>query len=286
MVKVHIDFWHVFDSNGDPLDAAAILEQLIEMPAAKRLHKRDSEVSDYIEVTERKGNQVFGFVARVRTAGFPGRFNLKTAKRQELDIGVDEGIDEVAHFLYDTELQTFVTQRNRLVRPSTIEDLIAETTGVPITLNPVLRKDKWDRFDKMEILGSFTFRVRGPIHHPDFSGVSEPLEKLLDEAQNTINAEVFELKLGSGRTRSHSLNLDVLRRLMRRIRAKDDNIEKLRVTGREKDQRRQDAIDFIRDRLVFSAKTEYSDRVLGSETCLGILRRAIQEQRQYLKSLL
>ena len=172
------------------------------------------------------------------------------------------------------------------MRPSAIEDLITETTGTPVTLNPVLRKDKWERFGKMEQVGSFVFRVRGPLHHPDFSGVSEPLEKLLDQAQNNINAEVFELRLGAGRTRSHSLNLDVLQKLMRRIRAKDENIEALRVTGREKERARRDAIDFIRDRLAFSAKAQYEDRVLHGEKCLEILRRAIQEHRQYLKSLL
>ena len=286
MITIHVDFWHVYDSKGEPLDATAVLEPLVVMDAKKRLRKRDSEQSDYIEVLGKKGNQLLGWAARVRTAGFPGRFNLRTAKRQELPIGEDEGIDELTYFVYDGDLQTLATQRNRLVRPSAIEDLITETTGTPVTLNPVLRKDKWERFGKMEQVGSFVFRVRGPLHHPDFSGVSEPLEKLLDQAQNNINAEVFELRLGAGRTRSHSLNLDVLQKLMRRIRAKDENIEALRVTGREKERARRDAIDFIRDRLAFSAKAQYEDRVLHGEKCLEILRRAIQEHRQYLKSLL
>jgi hypothetical protein len=78
----------------------------------------------------------------------------------------------------------------------------------------------------------------------------------------------------------------VLRNLMRRIRAKDDNIESLRVKGREEGENRQEEIDFIRDRLVFSGNAEYGGRVLEAETCHQILRRAVEEHKAYLKSLL
>jgi hypothetical protein len=286
MVKVNIDFWHVLDSNGDPVDAHGLLLPLKSTSATKRLRRRDSEHADYIEIGSTKNDQIFGWVSRVRMSGLPGRFNLKTAKRQALEITDDEGIDEVGYFLYDAEAQTMVTQRHRLIRPSTIEDLIAETTSKPITLNPVLRKDKWARFEKMESLGSFTLRLRSPAHHPDFSGVMESMSKLLNDAQEVVHAETFELKLGAGRTKNASLNPSMLKSMMKRIRAKDDNIESLRVKGREEGKNRQEEIDFIRDRLVFSGNAEYAGRVLEAETCQQILRKAIEEHRAYLKSLL
>jgi hypothetical protein len=261
VVKVNVDFWHVLDMKGNPVDAYSLLLPLKKIPPTKRLRRRDSEHSDYIEISSDKNNQIFGCVSRVRMSGLPGRFNLKTAKRQELEITDDEGIDEVGYFLYDAGLQTMVTQRHRLVRASTIEELISETTGIPIELSPVLRKDKWARFEKMEKLGSFTLKLRGPAHHPDFSGVIESMSKLLTESQSQINAQTFELTLGAGRGREDSLNPSILKNLMRRIRAKDDNIESLKVKGREEGKSNQEEIDFIRDRLVFFSNAEYEGRV-------------------------
>lgn len=286
MVKVNTDFWHVFDSNDAPVDAYSLLLPLKSVASNKRLKHRDSEHADFIEINSVNQKQVFGSASRVRMSGLPGRFNLKTAKRQALGITADEGIDEVTYFLYDSESQTMVTQRHRLIRPSTIEDLISETTGTPIFLSPVLRKDKWARFEKMETIGSFTLRLRGPAHHPDFSGVMESMSKLLTDAQSAVHAETFELKLGAGRGLKKTLNLAAVRNLMTRIRARDDNVESLTVKGREEGKKRSEEIDFIRDRLVFTSNAEYAGRVLEAETCHLILRRAIEENRKYLKSLL
>jgi hypothetical protein len=286
VVKVNVDFWHVFDSNGDPVEAYGLLAPLKRTSSKRRLRRRDSEHSDYIEILSDRNNQVFGRVSRVRMSGFPGRFNLTTAKREELEIEEDEGIDEVGYFLYDAALQAMVTQRHRLVRPSTIEDLVSEITGCPIGLSPVLRKDKWARFEKMEKLGSFTLRLRGPAHHPDFSGVMESMSALLAQSQTDVNAQTFELTLGAGRGKEDSLNPSLLKKLMTRIRAKDDNIESLKVRGREEGRTRQEEIDFIRDRLVFSSNAEYEGRVLRVEECQEILRRAIEAHRDYLQSLL
>lgn len=286
MVKVNVDFWQVFDADDERIDAYSLLAPLRDLPGTKRLHHRDSEHSDHIEILDNRYKQVFGRVSRVRMSGLPGRFNLKTAKRSELEITDDEGIDEIGYFLYDSEVQSMVTQRHRLVRPSTLEALISETTGKAVTLNPVLRKDKWDRFGKLEKLGSFTLKLRGPAHHPDFSGVMESMSKLIEDSQSEMNAHTFELTLSAGRGKGVSLNTSLLKKVMTRIRGKNENIESLKVRGREEGKTRQEEIDFIRDRLVFSSNAEYDGRVLGVEDCQRLMRKAIESQKVYLKSLI
>lgn len=286
MVKLNVDFWHVVDPSGDPVDVHSLLSPLKRTPPPKRLIRRDSEHSDYLEIINDSRNQIFGAVSRVRMSGLPGRFDLRTAKHRELEITENEGIDEVGFFFYDASLQVMTTQRHRLIRPSKIENVVTDLTNQTIELQPVLRKDKWARFEKMEKLGSFTLKLRGPAHHPDFSGVMESLSKLLSDAQTEANAQTFELTIASGRSREESLNTPFMKKLMRRLRGTEDNIESLRVKGREEGRTRQEEIDFIRDRLVFSATTEYDGRVLGAEACQRVLRRAIEDQKEYLKSLL
>ncbi len=286
MVKLNVDFWHVLDPEGDPIDLHSLLSPLKKTPATKRLLSRDSEHSDYLEIMSDSHGQIFGAVSRVRMTGLPGRFDLKTAKHRELEIGEDEGIDEVSFFVYDAGLHVMTTQRHRLVRASKIETVITDLTHQTIELQPVLRKDKWARFEKMEKLGSFNLKLRGPAHHPDFSAEMESLSKLLSDAQTQANAHTFELTMTAGRRREESLNTSLLKKLMRRIRAADDNIESLKIKGRGEGRTRQEEIDFIRDRLVFSAATEYQGRILGAEACQRTLRRAIEDQRDYLKSLL
>ena len=286
-MNVRVHFWHLIEDDDHFVDASVHFATITDLPAARRLLRDErGEHADYIEIVDDAHDQHFGFIARVRMQGLPGRFNLRTARHEELNVADDEGVDELAHFLYDHRTRVLVTQRNRLVRSSMIEDILAFASGVNLGLNPVLRQDKWERLGEMEALGSFTFRVHGPLHHPDFSGVMPSLQRLMEQSQRDVNAQIFELKLGAGRGRESSLNPRLVERIMQRIRARDDNVETLKVSGRVRNARNQEVIDFIRDRLVFSAEAEYDGRVLRRDQCRHILRRAIEGNRRYLANLL
>lgn len=98
---------------------------------------------------------------------------------------------------------------------------------------------------------------------------------------NAISAElILTMKHSRG-----SLNVPLAKRLVNRVR-REDNLDKLKVSGKPADANRSETVDFINDRLVFSEEAEYQGRNVGAEQCRRILQRALEQHRDYLAGLL
>jgi hypothetical protein len=282
---INVDFYGAVTLDHKDADLASMLKAIGDLPPKDRLVERGAEYSDYIEITHNSHGQIFGGAAKVRKIGIPNRFNLKTFQRHSLGITNEEGLEEVAHFIYDSGLKTLALQRHRLFRSGSWERLVSHIADTAFKLEPRLRKDKWDRFKKMERIASLELALINPNQHPALADAQASLGKMLDDASQDGNAFRIDLKFSMAGARKASLTRTWVRNIVSRFRAADENLEKFVVTGASEEGER-DAVDFLRDRLVFSGEVEYSSRSLDSEQCWQLIRSALHQNRDYLKSLL
>lgn len=276
------DFWQVRDPDGDHFDLSAVCEACSKKPFGNRTMDRGADLVDYLAHSESNGTESHGVIARIRKRNWPERVNLQTGELKPLGLGKNEAIAEEVSFLYDSKLKVLATQRHRLLRASSIPDLLNHIEGATFTLEPVLREDAWQRFNKMTHIGSIGLKLSPSAHNPDFSEVIPSMSKLLDEAADNMNVVDVGLHLSVGRTRKELIR-NTVRKLVSSLRD-DKSVRTLAVRGRINDEAAE-IVDFIRDRLVFSTEVEYADEQMGADRCRRLLRDAIATHRNYLKTL-
>lgn len=284
MPWLRVDFWHVRrDVDNQHYNLLPLMQQIAALPQNQRLRDRGIEHSDFLEVPQIQGQQVFGEAARGRKVNLPGRLNWQTGDRGELNILPAEAVDETVHFVYDAELRVLVTQRQTLFRAAAVVELVRDVGNAQFHIDPVLRQDKWNRVQRMESIGKIEIAIEGPDHHPDYSGVMPSLNSMLDEAAE-LDVISVELTLSMAHSR-RSMDVRRGKRLVNRLRREED-VEKLKVSGKPADGGKSETVDFMNDRLVHFEQAQYNGRIVDSEQCRLILRRAIEQNRDYLAGLL
>lgn len=291
MPRVVVDFWDPIDLNGAAYDLLPLCQQAVHLQVRARMKDRGAEYSDYLVEVHADHGRAEGIAARIRKENLPDKANLQTGDVTPLNLLPNEGVAEKVHFLFDRQLQVFLAQRNRFMRAGAVIDLILEVLGLrldTVDLQPKLRQDAWSRFNRMQRIGKFELKLRGPEHHPDFSQTIPSINRFLEDAGQEINAHSVTLTLSMERARRESLNVSITRRLVqaaRRAVGRDREVEKLIVSGGAADGG-SETVDFIRDRLVFWGEVPYDGRQLDSDQCRQLLRLALEEHRAYLRSLL
>jgi len=284
MPWLRVDFWHVRrDVNNQHFDLLPVMQRIAAMPQQQRLIDRGIEYSDYLEVPQIQGRQVFGEAARGRKVNLPGRLNWQTGDRGALGILPTEAVDEAVNFVYDADLRVLVTQRQTLFRASAVTELLRDVSNEQFHIDPVLRQDKWNRVQRMESIGKIEIAIEGPDHHPDYSGVMPSLNSMLDEAA-AIDVISVELTLSMAHSR-RSMDTRRGKELVNRLRREED-VHKLKVSGKPADGGKSETVDFMNDRLVYFEQVEYQGRIVDANQCQLILRRAIEQNREYLTGLL
>lgn len=291
MPRVVVDFWDPLDLNGAAYDLLPLCQQASHLQVRARMKDRGAEYTDYLVEVHAEHGRAEGVAARIRKENLPDKANLQTGDVTPLDLLANEGVAEKVHFLFDRQLQVFLAQRNRFMRAGAVIDLICEVLDLrldTVDLQPKLRQDAWNRFNRMDRIGKLELKLRGPEHHPDFSQTIPSMNRFLDDAGETINAHSVTLTMSMERARRESLNVPVTRRLVqaaRRAIGRDREVEKLVVSGGTADAG-SEIVDFIRDRLVFLGEVPYDGRHLDGNQCRQLLRRALEEHRPYLRTLL
>jgi hypothetical protein len=284
MPWLRVDIWHVLrDVDNQHFDLLPAMQQIAGMPPQQRLRDRGIEYSDFLEVPQIQGNQVFGEAARGRKVNLPGRLNWQTGDRGALGILPAEAVDEAVHFVYDADLRVLVTQRQALFRATAVTELLRDVSNAQFHIDPVLRQDKWNRVERMESIGKIEIAIEGPDHHPDYSGVMPSLNSMLDEAAE-IDVISVELTLSMAHSR-RSMDTTRGKELVNRLRREED-VHKLKVSGKPADGSKSETVDFMNDRLVYFEQAEYQGRIVDANQCRLILRRAIEQNREYLAGLL
>jgi hypothetical protein len=279
--SVTVDFWDVLDMEDHHFDLLPVIKEAGEASLEDRMKKRWAGQIDFLAEALPKPASASGTAVLIRTENWPGRVNTGTGALNALSLAPNEEVREDMSFYFDKKLKTLATQRQQFFRASRLVNLLQDITGVKFILQPKLRKDAWQRFQRMSRIGKIEIKVHGPLHHPELSRTVPSMAQLLDEAKNETNALEVGLTLSMGRT-SQSLDKQIMRRVVNVFR-RNDNAKSLAVSGNESDGT-SETVDFINDRLVFSGTVEYAEKHLDRE-CRQLLTEAIEIHRSYLASL-
>jgi hypothetical protein len=270
---------------GGFFDMQEVFGELAGKTAQQRMLRRGPEYTDYLVSAQIENGEVIGSAARIRMENLPERMNAATGEVGQLNLQVQEGLAEEAFFLYDSGLQVLLLQQNNFFRSSSFEHLIGDLAELDeFWLEPVIRKDAWERFGKMDRIASIDFKLTDLSDRPDIGTTMQSLGEMLDHANSDLNAITAEVRLGVGRRRNEGLARGAIRNLLRML-GRGERVSTLTVRGNLLDTGKSEEIDFLRERLVFSGEVEYSGRRLDGQQCQVSLRNALHEQTTYLSSL-
>lgn len=283
--RVTVEFWDTLDEHGNALNLVPVIRRIGALAFQERICDRGTEFKDYLAETDVRDGTATGTMARIRLHNWPDRVNFETGALDRLHLPQGELIAEEMNFLYDSQLRILATQRQRYFRASVLMELLGEVAHQPMSAQPVLKRAAWQRFRRLQRIGSLEMRIDGPLHHPDFDDTMPSLGQMLDEAGQAANAISVELKLSMGHVRNRSLTRDLMRDLVGRLRGAN-NVRKLVATGLAHNEEHSEIIDFIRDRLVFAGEVEYTQngRHLDRGQCQQLLRASIAQQRIHLEN--
>ena len=282
---VIVDFWDVLDIQQQPFDFRGLMEQISRLPRTDRMKDRGSHI-DYLAEVSTDNNTASGTAVRARTQDWPGTVNTATGDLGELNLDADTVIGEEMSFHFDRTLQVLATQRNLYLRASRFAKLALEIGGAPFEIQPKLREDAWLRLQRMRMSWSVEIKVRGPLRHPQFSSSAPSVSRLIQEASNEVNAINVDLVLSTGRSRARGLNANPIRAVADYFRRHTEDLRGLKIKGSRADEEAAETIDFVKDRLIFSGEVPYTNNRLDRNQCQRLLRRAINENRQYLRDLI
>lgn len=286
MPYVNIDFYGVYDSEGQPLPLAAAIIAAGKFPPAQRLKYRNPTHSDFLDkVTAFKDGTVLGCSARIRMKGIPGHFKASAYSLGDLNLPANDGVSEEVYFVVDDALQVVALQRNGHFRSTQVEALLRDLTGLNLTLEPKVRPDVWKRLQKMDHISSVEVRLKDPSFHPDLSDSLPSVGKLIDETSKVAELRSIEIKFNMRRGYKGAQDTSVLKRLLSGFR-NSDNVETLRAKGYRNDSTKTEPIDFLRDRIVSGGEVEYSDeKRLNSKQCQQLIRSVLDSSRDFLTTL-
>ena len=265
-----------------PFDLLPIITAAGEATVTERMRPRGAGQIDFLAEVFPGQSNVSGTAVLIRTQDWPGRVHLQTGELNALRLPTNEEVREDMSFHFDRNLRTLVTQRQQLFRASRLVALLKDITRQRFIIQPKLRRDAWERFQRMTRIGRIEIKVQGPLHHPELSRTTPSMAQLLDEARNEANALEVGLILSMGRAKT-SLARQRIRSVINFFR-RDGSARSLTATGNEGDAH-SETVDFINDRLVFSGRVEYADKHLDRQRCRQLLIEAIETHRDYLASL-
>jgi hypothetical protein len=228
---VRADFWDVLDPQGRRFDLLPILQTGGGLPVPDRMRDRGADHIDYLADVTCAGTQASGTAARIRKHDWPERVHLQTGALSPLQLPPDEAIAEEMNFIFERHLQVLVTQRHGYFRASMLVDLLCDITRSTFDIQPKLREDAWQRFQRWTRIGSLDVKLRGPAHHPDLSRTIPSMGRFLDDASEEVNAWEVQVFFSMGRVKNRSLNRGLVRRIVNSFRGQE-NVKSLLARGR------------------------------------------------------
>jgi hypothetical protein len=282
---VKVDFWDVIGQDDKPFDLLPIIENVSKLPFQKRMRDRAAGQKDYLAEVFPGPAAASGTVALIRAEDWPSSFDNQTGELDALLLAANQDLAEEMSFLFDRDLRTLATQRNRQFRATRLAAFLCELSGAKFFIQPKLREDAWSRFQRMTRIGKVELKVFGPLHHPEFSRSIPPMAGLLNESQNSVNALEVGIILSVGRQKKRTLDLGIVRRIVDFFRQGEETAASLTVSGNAGDDNAE-TVDFIHDRLIFAGRVDYTEKHLDRAKCRQLLTEAIQTHRAYLAGLL
>lgn len=287
MKKVRVDFFRPTFPNGAET-FEGFLQRAPTLRAARRLQELSNEILLLItEIRHINGGVWVGEIHRIRTTGFPGRINLTTLQEEDLGLLAEQGLVDRIHFGYRTDLDALALQASRDFRTSTFRSFIEYVSGFPFDLALVLRRGAYQRLLGLRTVSTISVRVANPPDAAEFTGPDAPGVAEITNLLRDFGAAKVEMKIRREKGRRASLIYESVRDFVNRLVHDPDtmdSVEVLSVEGKRDEEDKLEAVDFVRDRLMYSGNVDFdAQRRLDPHQCRNLVINALTEHEAQLR---
>jgi len=287
MKKVRVDFFRPAFPN-----AAQTFDEFLRRAATLRATLRLQPLSDEIlllitEIRHPNGNVWVGEIHRIRTKGFPGRIDLRTLQEEELGLLAQQGLVDRIHFAYRTDLDALALQASRDFRPGAFRACIKHVSELPFDLALVLKRGAYERLLGLRTVSTMNVRVANPPDAAEFTGPDAPGVAEITKLLRDFGAARVEIKIRREKRKRASLIYESVRDFVDRIvhdPDRMDSIEALSVEGKREEDDNLEAVDFVRDRLMFAGNVDFDAHLrLDPNQCRNLVINALTEYAAELR---
>lgn len=214
---------------------------------------------------KKKAGYVMGTLVHSQMSDIPPGYDKNTRKLNPLNLSDSQGLGYPTSFIFDFNANILMTEvvRNGVSAGSFCKFIKTNLDLPAFEAALVINPADYDKFSKMTELTRFEVRVAKIEDGKLLNGKApQGLHQIMDSADKT-NTNTLIYKLAS--TRNESLNLNTIRRFVNSfLKFKDsEEVEILKIMGRETEEDSPLAIDFIKQRLKDFITVE-KQRLIGS----------------------
>lgn len=287
MKKVRVEFFRpTFPNAAETFEG--FLQRAATLAAVSRLQQLSDEIMLLITGIRHINEGVWvAEIHRIRTTGFPGRIDLTTLQEEELGLLAQQGLVDRIHFAYRTDMEALALQASRDFRPSTFRSYIQYVSGLPFDLPLVLKRGAYERLLRLRTVSTMSVRVANPPDAAEFTGPDAPGVAEIAKLLRGFGAARVEIKIRREKRRGASLIYESVRDFVDRIVHDPDtmdSVEALWVEGKRDEEDNLEAVDFVRDRLMYSGKVDFdAQRRLDPHQCTNLVINALTEYEAELR---
>ena len=288
MAAFNIEFYQPQVINVQNVSFPDLLNRIAAMNAVERIRQGSDPAAILVLQRDDREQQFLGEAARIRMDDLPGIIDTLSGERHDINVRAQEGLSEEIHFLYDLNLNIIAVQRKGHFRAAALEKLISDISRTAVSFQAILRRDAWERFQRMELATKINFKLARP---DDIQGQPRPAVTRIFREIDEFNGVSAKIEITVGRQRHRSLSMAAIRRFVQDFIGMGESFQDLSITGAiregEDDEAvlHRDTVDFLKDRLMVSSEVDRAarGRRLDGEGCRLALRRSIREQEDYLR---
>jgi len=160
---------------------------------------------------------------------------------------------------------------------------VSNPTNQHFALSLIFKANALERLDRMRIVRKITFKVARPDDRVALRNLDPSAGHAID-ILNGLGGRQIEIDVSVGRAKLAGLERQPALRAIRSLfQRRDEEVEKVIVSGRETPDGATEMIDLLEDRLVFQTEVNLRGRELDRRDCDNALLTAYDENVAYLR---
>lgn len=250
MEKVlNFDFFKVVMPGEEPTPFEQILQTVDGLQGANKTFDNGRYDVRMVNLITRPGYYL-GNIARIRMIDIPEKMKKNSGAREPIDLDPDEGLGEMAAFIYNPTIRLLVFMRNRFSVSATGFAGYFQNLGHiqgEVFFEQILSTEAYQKLATMTVAKKVELGFAAPGNAEVYQNLGLRPQTMQDLM--TASAKVkMDFTFSLGQTRGLSLPLPSIRRMVRNLtRNYDEEIIKLQISGKSDPDQKTELVDLLQE---------------------------------------
>ncbi len=263
--KVKFDFYQLIFPDDFQDNLAVLLDHTF--PADVGKSAKDSGQYIRLESYKRHTQVRYGVISKFNIDVLPPKACITKPGLESLGLNDDEGVANLTGYLIAPKYNVVILQRSQQgVRTGSFLHMLEKITGLRgLELSIILEPDVIAKFNKMQMISKFVYKVSNPQLPIDFKEMSIEHASNISRTYNARNVSI-ELSMGIGKKTSPLSKQEIsrtVRNLLRINKSADQSVPEiysLTVRGKENEDEKIEPLDLLKGRLYNEVEIGIIDR--------------------------